>query len=386
MRVFIFSQYQSFSSGVGIKLYSQLNALCKSGIESRLIFCSSLNEVVFNQSNTRVCYCTHSDKLAKSLIGPVYRNIIYAYSLKMLINSLGEGDVIYIRALSPNPFFLWALRSSRNCLIVSEFQTIEPNEKKMSRKFSFYLLLDALFGGPLRKSLNGIVGVTEEITDYQKRRSKNERMPVITIGNGIDVLSLPERKLLKYNGDFLNLLCVANFNHWHGLDRFLRGLATYSGRPRIVLHIAGDGAELPHLQKQANDLGISNQVVFHGFLSGEAFDALFDQCHIAVGSLGIHRLGLKEASILKAREYCARGIPFIYGIHDPDFPADFPYILHLPADESPVDIKQILAFAKRVYADPDHPQKMRRYAKERLDWSVKMRELKDFLETMAGNL
>ena len=139
MRVFIFSQYQLFSSGVGKKLYSQLNALCKSGIESRLIFCSNSNEVLFNQSNTRVYYCIHSDKLAKSLIGPVYRNIMYAYSLKKLIDSLDRGDVIYIRALSPNPFFLWPLRSSRDCLIVSEFQTIEPNEKNCpkSSRFTF---------------------------------------------------------------------------------------------------------------------------------------------------------------------------------------------------------------------------------------------------------
>jgi len=103
-----------------------------------------------------------------------------------------------------------------------------------------------------------------------------------------------------------------------------------------------------------------------------------------VGSLGIHRIGLKEASILKAREYCARGIPFIYGIADPDFPADFPYILHLPADESPIDIEQVITFADRVLADPDHPQKMHRYAEEHLDWSVKMKRLKDFLEALVG--
>jgi hypothetical protein len=93
---------------------------------------------------------------------------------------------------------------------------------------------------------------------------------------------------------------------------------------------------------------------------------------------------LKEASILKAREYCARGTPFIYGIADPDFPPDFPYILHVPADESPIDIEQVLAFAKEVCADPDHPQKMRRYAEEHLDWSVKMKKLKDFLEALVG--
>lgn len=180
-------------------------------------------------------------------------------------------------------------------------------------------------------------------------------------------------------------MCVANINRWHGLDRLLQGLATYTGTTRVVFHIAGNGSELPHLQKLTNELGIADQVVFHGFLTGNALDALFEQCHIAVGSLGIHRIGLKEASILKAREYCARGIPFIYGISDPDFPEDFPYILHLPADESPIDIEKVLAFTKEVCVDPDHPQKMRQYAKEHLDWSVKMNKLKDFLETLTEN-
>ena len=75
---------------------------------------------------------------------------------------------------------------------------------------------------------------------------------------------------------------------------------------------------------------------------------------------------------------------YIIACDDPDFPADFPYILHLPADESPINIDQVLAFAQEVCADPDHPQKMRRYAEEHLDWSVKMKKLKDFLEALVG--
>jgi len=43
------------------------------------------------------------------------------------------------------------------------------------------------------------------------------------------------------------LLCVANVSRWHGLDRLLRGIAAYGGMPNVILHIAGDGAELPHL-------------------------------------------------------------------------------------------------------------------------------------------
>ncbi len=86
---------------------------------------------------------------------------------------------------------------------------------------------------------------------------------------------------------------------------------------------------------------------------------------------------------MKAREYCSRGIPYIIACKDPDFPDEFPYIFQIPADENAVDIVKVIEFAQKVYADPDHPQKMRTYAVKHLDWSVKMRLLKEFLEELV---
>jgi len=45
-----------------------------------------------------------------------------------------------------------------------------------------------------------------------------------------------------------------------------------------------------------------------------------------------------------------------------------------------------MAFAKDICADADHPQKMRRYAEEHLDWSVKMKKLKGFFETLIRGM
>lgn len=232
----------------------------------------------------------------------------------------------------------------------------------------------------LIRSSDGIVGVTNEITQYKVSRSSDPKKPCITIGNGFDVASVSVRKPLPFAGNELRLLCVANVSRWHGLDRVLHGLAVYSGTFEVTLHVAGDGQELPSIRQLAEDLGIVDKVIFHGFMSGRELDSLFDQCHIAVGSLGVHRIGLREASTLKAREYCARGIPFIYGIPDPDFSNNFPDLLYLPADETSVDVKEVIKFASETYADPYHPQKMRCYAMEHLDWSVKAKGLEDILK------
>jgi hypothetical protein len=87
-----------------------------------------------------------------------------------------------------------------------------------------------------------------------------------------------------------------------------QGNANYKGGWNIPKYRRrGDEINLKNL---ASRLRINDHIIFHGFVHGKELDRLFEQNHIAVGSLGIHRIGLNQLSILKAREYCARGIPF----------------------------------------------------------------------------
>jgi len=300
------------------------------------------------------------------------------------IDSLGSDDILYYRYDGPFPVYhpKSHRRGFRACKVVVEHQAKELEEFRLYDNPLMYWS-EYLLGKSLRQQSDAIIGVTDEITRYEIAYAEDPTKPHLTIGNGFAVQSVPVRHAPDHDGDGLHLLCVANVSRWHGLDRLIRGLSTYNGMPKVILHIAGDGTELSYLQKLAGDLGISDRVVSHGFTTGKVLDTLFDQCHIAVGSLGIHRKGLTQTSELKGREYCTRGIPYIIACGDPDFPADFPYILHLPADESPIDIEQVLAFAREICTDLDHPQKMRRYAEEHLDWSAKMKKLKGFLETLV---
>jgi glycosyltransferase involved in cell wall biosynthesis len=244
-------------------------------------------------------------------------------------------------------------------------------------------MIDFLFGDLIRHRMDGIVGVTDEITSYEIKRSRDQSKPHITIGNGIDVKNIHARSPPSFSGDELQLLCLASVSHWHGLDRLIRGLALYKGGTKTRLFIAGDDSkELNRLKIIVKELLLEDRVIFTGFMSGIALDHLFDITHIAIGTLGMHRNNMKEGSTLKAREYCARGIPFLYGCSDPDFSNDFPYILWVPADESTINIDEIIRFASNVYSDPQHYIKMRAYAEKELDWSVKMLRLKEFCETL----
>ena len=172
---------------------------------------------------------------------------------------------------------------------------------------------------------------------------------------------------------------------WHGIDRFIRGLQDYqssNNQIQINLHIVGDGPELPHLKELVSELNLEKNIIFHGYKYGEELNEMYKICHIALDSLAGFKRGLTEASSLKSREYCACGIPFLVSLNDADFPSNWEYTLRVSNDDTPINMNTVVEFANRVMADPEHPQKMRRYAEEHLDWMVKMKVLKEFLESL----
>jgi len=381
---YIFRYLGNKNSGVNKKIMAQVRNLSNLGFNCFMQSLCVNNDVLIiqgvNIKNIRIQKSVFFHKIESKFI----REISFIKELGKEIESLEKNDILYMRI--PYPFFLVSniLKRNRKCKIVIEYQTIEPVEYKTKKQY-WYLLIDALFGNDIRKYADAIVGVTYEITQYELSRSGDPLMPHITIGNGFDVNSVSMRKAPHFSGDELHLLCVANVSKWHGLDRLILGSASYYGNVKLKIHIAGDGAELPSLKKLTHELGLTDSVIFHGFTTGKDLDTLFNQCHIAIGSLGIHRIGLKEASILKAREYCARGIPFIIACNDPDFPDDLPYIYRLPLDDSSINITEIIGFAETMCLDSLHPQIMREYAFEHLDWSIKMKKLKEFLETLIDD-
>ena len=72
---------------------------------------------------------------------------------------------------------------------------------------------------------------------------------------------------------------------------------------------------------------------------------------MAIGSLARHRSGITNIKTLKNREYAARGLSFIYSEQDSDF-EDKPYILKVPADESPIEVNKKIEFYKKLNTIP----------------------------------
>ena len=380
--VFVKIHISEPNTGVSKKIFNQIQNLSDLGLDARLVLITD-DKTRYADHKFLECIEIKNISHENSLITIIQRQLITGKILKNIIKSLNSLDILYFRFPFPTFFLpLNFLKSHRGCKIVSEHNNIEYKEFISEKNYSFFLY-DFFFGTFIRKQMDGMIGVTNEITLYELIKRGGPRVPHLTVGNGINVCEYPLKDFTPFSGSELRILCIAHISSWHGWDRLLRGVQLYTGNVKVSVNIIGDGNELPYLEKLVNNLNISDSVEFYGFLAGTDLNEIVNKCHIAVGSLGIHRKGLTQTSELKAREYCTRGIPFIIACADQDFNDSFPYILRIPGDETPVDIEEVIEFTETVYKDPEHPKKMRTYATEHLDWTVKIKQLKSFLETLC---
>ena len=198
----------------------------------------------------------------------------------------------------------------------------------------------------------------------------------VEIGNGIDVAAIePRASAPAWPAPVLRLIAVATVSKWHGYDRLLRAITAFAARADrtfdVHLTIVGQGPALDGLRALSSTLGLDGRVVFAGTVTGAPLRDLYAQSHLAVSSLGLHRIGLSTASVLKAREYCAIGIPFIASGNDPDFSAWLNFRFPVSASEDTRDIVDAFEeFAKT--AGRIDPAAMRQYAFEHLDWKHKL--------------
>jgi glycosyltransferase involved in cell wall biosynthesis len=130
-------------------------------------------------------------------------------------------------------------------------------------------------------------------------------------------------------------------------------------------------AELTRLTQQ---LALADHVTFAGALAGDEVYACYDRSHLGVSALAIHRKGLHEAAALKAREYCAAGIPFLASGHDPDFAPDLAFRIEVSSSEDTASlIEAFRDFGRRRALVSDG--EIRRYAVETLDFSHKLESI-----------
>lgn len=304
----------------------------------------------------------------------------YAHVAKQV--KAGAYDYLYIRYPLAIPSFLWFLRAAKTELpkvtTVVEIATFPYRSELRTPKRLVLRTMDDLGSSRLKRHVDAIVTFYGQSEIYD--------VPCFALRNGVDVARISLRTPRADDGE-LSMIAVGNVAERHGLDRVLRGMADYTRKSDanpVTLHVVGDGPAVPGLVELAEELGVAERVRFHGMRSGAELDALFDAADVALDSLAIHRLSLPGSSSLKAREYCARGIPFVLASDDADFPPELDFVHRIPSDESALDVSALVSFHEQLRrTHSEVHREMRRHAEENLTWKTKLEPLVDYLRERA---
>ena len=235
-------------------------------------------------------------------------------------------------------------------------------------------------------ALGGLIGITpfHRIIQYADEAPLFlifSRRKTIVVGNGIDINRINLRKKNYPDGTIcLKMIAVAaSINMWHGYDRIVRAMYEWNQkqeRPTVYFDIVGDdnNSYAKSLKEMVQNYSLTEQVFFHGLQDANYINELYGEESLAIGSLGIYRKGLTTSSVLKVREYCLAGIPFIACGNDPDFLENVPFRFVVSNDNEITDILHVFNtfWKKRVTFTDDY---IRQYAINNLSFDIKFKEI-----------
>lgn len=377
MRI-LFLVYHGFSehSGISKKIHYQVKGLRENGHDVRLCYYG------FAENGHRCRYIDGTilkdygvGRLA-ALCQRINYECIYNYCIHENI------EFIYARSfMNASPWLVSLFKKVKGAGIraVTEIPTY-PYDSEFSPhiwKQPLRLILDKFFRCSLYRYMDAMVTFSDATEIFGQR--------TINISNGVDFDSIPLHNYQFPTDGSIHLIGVAEVHIWHGYDRLIAGIGEYyknTQNPRqVFFHIVGgvhphqrykDNHFHPGLQVIIDKYKIQDYIIFHGQLFGEELDKVFNVSCFAIGSLARHRSGITVIKTLKNREYATRGIPFIYSEQDSDFDQQS-YVLKAPADESPIDIQQIIDFINKFTMKPECIRK----TVEHLKWENQMQRVLD---------
>lgn len=332
------------NNGISKKISYQLEAFKANGHEAHLCY---MNE---SDSKRRIADDSVIADYGKGRKGKIFKRTefgsIVDYAIKERI------EFVYIRSNhNANPFTINMVRRMKRAgmKVVMEIPTYPYDQEYFNKAMRRQLIQDKLFRNLFAKQLDAIVTFSEEDIIFGQQ--------TIRISNGIDFDSVRMKKESHHPANELHLIGVAEIHRWHGFDRIFKGLADYYATPKdikVYFHVVGyffspiEKAEITEIIKTHH---LEPYVILYGKKHGKELDEIFDKCDFGIGSLGRHRVGIEHIKTLKNREYAARGIPFVYSETDTDFDKK-PYVMKVPANETPVKIEDIIHFYQQLTTTP----------------------------------
>ena len=356
------------------KFNGQISALTKMGHKVHFISFDEAKLYDNYESKVRVLKNTFWGKNRLYIHTIVFIDI-YLAAIKIIKQN--RVDYVYFRK-SPMGIFGYAFLNKCNrkgIKVIIEIPSYPSKEKPGSLARSLYEYYSRIWSNLSNKFVSLFALIGEKSNSYCGR-------PAINIENGLTVEDVPIR---EYNKDgHIHLLALASMSYWHGYDRIILSLheCKHPDAHKVIIDMVGDEGDgsLKKWKHMVNQLKLESQVIFHGRLEGDGLDNMFNKATIGICSLGLYRLGYENSSILKLREYTARGLPFVYAANDSCINHSLGYAMKVSNNDEPIDMGQIIDFANTVSKDFTISQRMREYAKECISWESQFLRLEHFFE------
>lgn len=312
----------------------------------------------------------------------------YYKTVDLIISKNRDVDFFLLRYPRTDRYLLKLLKQHGK-KIIFEYNTIEINEiilniKNFTFKDHLYTILNnrsfyeqLLFEKFFRKkslklSCAGIC-VTNEIQSYNKKIYS--KYTTLLLPNSIDIEQYPEPEIQEKE-DSVNIMFLAGSkNIHHGTDRILRG--TYFGDKKINVDIYGD----IFIEKKFHNSHPLLNFNFYKKISHDVLISHSKKYHLAISSMGIHRIPLKEACPLKTREYLALGLPVIIGYNDSEL-GDSKFVFQVPQNDAPLDFDQVIKFYNSFSMNKHYKKDTQTYCRKYISMSPKMKVLSYFLKKL----
>jgi len=188
-----------------------------------------------------------------------------------------------------------------------------------------------------------------------------------------------ERKKILTNN--LNFIFIGYLSNWHGIEKFIYSIYEFTNHNKTInINLNIYGKIEKNYQKKIfnliNKYHLKNHIkINESVYSIKMINKILSDNHIGIGSMSLKSSKSYFRSELKLREYCAAGIPFLFNANDIDF-KNFKYALNI--DSENINIDKILSWYQKL--PKDTPKIMHEYAKQYLDYNVKIKKLNNDLK------
>lgn len=373
MKLFMCVNYPIYNQAIGIskKIQSQIENFEKLGFE---VTYSAYTEdsIIICCGKKRLLEKKYPSIIPRKLYS-LFRKFWWLKTVKeYLMQSKEQFKVGFVRWGAVDRSLLDTLKvmDNRCSKIIMDCHGYHKNYKGKTLKGFYIEKTTKLNGNKLSKYIDVCLTETKNTNLFG-----TQALPIDT---GIDVEKY-QVHVYDGNDDEIHMISVANEQPYHGYDRIIRGIAE-TKQEKVFLHLVGKMND--DTRKLVTKLGIEKKVFLHGYQTGDELDRIYSQCNIGVGPLAPHRIGGKEGTGIKTKEYFAIGLPYFYAGQELLVPDDYPYVLKMQSDESPININAVVAFYNKIKNDSSMQENMREFAKEHYSWEKVFTKALHMIEIM----